>query len=147
MKSKNQINLLTAILINVNIILGAGLFINPKPLTQFAGPFGFVSYILAAIIILPIVLIIAKLATKSQEPGGLYVYSKNYINPTVGFISAWSYFLGKTSSAALLAHIFVSFFQRNIIFLQSIPTIILDRLLIFFLVFINIIGVKIGSKI
>ena len=147
MKSKNQINLLTAILINVNIILGAGLFINPKPLTQFAGPFGFVSYILAAIIILPIVLIIAKLATKSQEPGGLYVYSKNYINPTVGFISAWSYFLGKTSSAALLAHIFVSFFQRNIIFLQSIPTIILDILLIFFLVFINIIGVKIGSKI
>jgi amino acid transporter len=147
MKTKSSINLVTAILININIILGAGLFINPKPLTLLAGPLGFIGYILAATIIFPIVLCIAQLAKIHPTAGGLYVYSKEYISPFVGFISGWSYFLGKTTSAALLAHVFVSFFQRRILFLQQFPILLLDCFLILLLILLNIIGLKIGGKI
>ncbi|MFA5075224.1 MAG: amino acid permease [Candidatus Babeliales bacterium] len=147
MQTSKKINLSTAILININVILGAGIFINPQILTKTVGEFGFIFYIIAALILLPIVLTIASLAQKNQEAGGLYVYSKKYLNPTIGFISTWGYFLGKTSSAALLVNIFVSFFQINIIYLQKIPTIYLDLFVIFFLIFLNIIGVKIGGKI
>ena len=142
-----KISLSTAIFININIILGAGLFINPVPLTKIAGSLGFLSYPLSALILLPIVLSILKLAQKYPYAGGIYIYSKESINPLVGFISGWSYFLGKTVSPALLTHIFVLFFQRRIPFLQNIPILLLDCLLIFFLIFINIFGVSIGGKI
>lgn len=145
--NKNQISLTTAILININIIMGAGLFINPSPLTKYAGSLGFLGYILSALILLPIVLTIAELAKLNPTSGGLYVYSKKYINSFFGFLSGWSYFLGKTTSAALLAHTFVLFFQRRILFLQSFPTIFLDCILILFLILINILGVSIGGKI
>ncbi len=147
MKNKSQINLITAILININIILGAGLFINPSPLTRFAGSLGFLGYILSAIILLPIVLSIAELAKTNPTSGGLYVYSKKYINPSFGFISGWSYFIGKTASAALLTHTFALFFQRRILFLQTFPTILLDCILISLLILINIVGVQVGGKI
>ncbi|MCK4650735.1 APC family permease [Candidatus Babeliales bacterium] len=147
MKKNLKIDLFTSILININIIIGAGLFINPKPLTQLSGKFGFLNYIVAAIILLPIVLSIAKLAKSHPTAGGLYVYAKKYINNKAGFFCGWSYFLGKTTSAALLAHIFVNFFYKKIELLQNIPILILDIIFIFFLIFINIFGVKIGGKI
>ncbi len=147
MKIKSQITLFTAILININIMLGAGVFINPGPLTLFAGSLGFLGYILSALVLLPIVLSIAELAKIHPTAGGLYVYSKEYLNPFTGFISGWSYFIGKTTSAALLGHTFVAFFQRRIPLLKSTPIIFLDCLLILFLVLINIIGISVGGKI
>ncbi|MCF7799765.1 APC family permease [Candidatus Babeliales bacterium] len=147
MQTKKKISLLSAILISINVILGAGIFINPQILTKITGEFGFIFYIIAALILLPIVLTIASLAQKHPEAGGLYIYSKKYLNPTIGFISTWGYFLGKVSSAALLINIFVSFFQKNIFFLQKIPILYLDLVVIFFLIFLNIMGAKIGGKI
>jgi len=142
-----KISLVTSILININIIIGAGLFINPRPLTLLSGKFGFLNYIIAALILLPIVLSIAKLAQANPTAGGLYVYAKKYLGSKAGFLCGWSYFLGKTTSAALLAHTFVTFFYRRIDMLQYIPILLLDCILIFFLIFINIIGVKIGGNI
>lgn len=147
MKNDSKISLVTAILININVILGAGLFINPRPLTDTAGSLGFLGYVLAAIVLLPIVLSIAELAKSNQIAGGMYSYSKIYLNPFSGFISGWSYFLGKTTSAALLSNVFMAFFQKRIVFLQQIPLLVLDCCLIAFLIIINILGVRIGGKI
>ncbi|MFC1894569.1 APC family permease [Candidatus Dependentiae bacterium] len=142
-----KIGLWTAILININIILGAGIFINPKILTKFVGAFGFLSYIFAALILLPIVYSIAQLASQYPTAGGMYVYPKKFLNPFLGFISGWGYFLGKTASPALLIHTFVSFFYYRINFLQNVSILFLDFLLIFFLIGINIFGVYIGGKV
>ena len=147
MENKNQISLLTAILININIMLGAGLFINPKPLTQLAGPFGFIGYVLGALVLLPIVLSLAELAKYHPTAGGLYVYSKTYINNGVGFLSGWSYFLGKTSSAAVLANTLISFFYKDFVCLQKLPILFWDACLILLLIGINILGVRLGGKI
>ncbi|MFH1461874.1 MAG: amino acid permease [bacterium] len=144
---KNKINLTTAILININIMIGAGVFINPAPLTKFAGAFGFTGYLFSAILLLPIVLTIAQLTQRNPIAGGLYVYAKNNLGSFIGFWGGWSYFLGKATSAALLCNTFVVFFQNRIAFLQEIPIIVLDLLLILFLISINIFGVKIGGKI
>jgi amino acid transporter len=143
----HKISLFSSILININIIIGAGLFINPRPLTLLSGRFGFLNYIIAFLILLPIVLSIAKLAQKKPRAGGLYVYAKEYLNQKAGFLCGWSYFLGKTTSAALLAHTFVKFFYRRIPVLHHIPILLLDCTLIFFLIAINIIGITIGGKI
>lgn len=147
MEIKNKINLTTAIIININIMVGAGIFMNSAPLTKYAGAFGFSSYLFAAILLLPIVLVVAKLAQKNPVAGGLYVYNKETLGNFTGFFGGWSYFLGKATSAALLCNIFIVFFRNRIALFQKTPILVLDSVLILFLILINIFGVKIGGKI
>ncbi|MBM3893243.1 APC family permease [Candidatus Dependentiae bacterium] len=136
-----------AILLCINSIIGAGLFINPSSLTRIAGPYGFLGYMLGALLILPIILCIAELAKIHPVAGGLYVYSKTYIGRWAGFLSAWAYFVGKTVSAALLMHKFVQFFQARVYFLQDTPVLLIDIGIILFFTLLNIGGVSIGGNI
>lgn len=128
-------------------MIGAGIFMNSAPLTKFVGSLGFANYLIGALLLFPIVLTIAKLAQRQPVAGGLYIYSKESLGNFTGFFSGWSYFLGKSASAALLCNTFVTFFQSRILFLQKIPLLILDLILIFTLVALNSIGLKIGGKI
>lgn len=146
-KNSKGISPQIAILICINSIIGAGLFINPQVLTQIAGPYGFLSYLLGTVILLPIILCIAELAKLHPVAGGFYAYSKAHIGPWAGFLSAWSYFLGKSVSAAVLIHKVAQFFQSRIDGLSGIPILGLDLCLIFFFVLLNACGVSIGGRI
>jgi len=142
-----KINLFQAILINFNVILGAGIFLNIQPLTKIAGPFGFLGYVFSSLILLPFVYSLGKLSQLYPSYGGLYFYVKENFNSFLGFISGWSFFIGKTVSAAFLALAFVKFIQFKITFLQSMPSIALASLIIFLLIFLNMLGTHIGGKI
>lgn len=142
-----SISLGSAVLISINIIIGAGLFINPTPLTQIAQGFGFSAYLLSAFVLLPLILCIASLATLKPTAGGLYIYAHDFISPMAGFLSGWSYFLGKTTSAAILVHTFCSFVQSLFAPLENIPTVFISIIILFLLASANIIGLKIGGKI
>jgi APA family basic amino acid/polyamine antiporter len=136
-----------AILICVNSMIGAGLFINPKPLTMLAGSFGFVGYVIAALILTPLIICVAELAALHPVAGGLYVYSHTHINAFAGFVSGWAYFVGKTTSVVVLIHKFVEYFQTRSFFLQGIPTLALDFGMLFTLVLLNVSGVSIGGRV
>lgn len=144
---KPQIKLTAAILICMNTVIGAGLFINPKQLALLAGPLGFVGYILGALCLLPLVLCIAELARLHPVTGGLYIYSKEYLSPGIGFLSGWSYFLSKTTSSALLTHISVDFFRTRIEALQNINPLLLDFAGLFFIIGLFLLGMKLGGRI
>lgn len=144
---KQNISLFAALLINVNIIIGAGVFLNVKPLSSIAGPLGASGYLLGAILLFPFVFSLAKLAEAHPVSGGLYAYSRQYLNKFLGFISGWVYFVGKTVSAAFLANAFATFFQKQIPFLQPYPTLLLSSIVIFTLLTINIAGARIGGPI
>ena len=135
-----------ALFICLNTMLGAGLFINPKPLAMQAGSLGFVGYLLAALIMTPIIYCTAELARLHPVSGGVYAFSQSYLGSAFGFISCWSYFTGKTSSAALMAHKFVQFLQATVPALANIPTIFCDYLLILTIIALNIGGVSIGGR-
>ncbi len=136
-----------AILICINSMIGSGLFINPMPLTQIAGPLGFMGYVFSSLIFVPIILSIATLAKLHPVAGGLYVYSKTYVGRLAGFLGGWSYFVGKTTTLALIMHKVVQFFQGCSPWLAGFSTLTIDYTLIFFFVLINILGVQVGSKI
>ncbi len=146
MHAKNKIGPVVATLICLNSMIGAGLFINPKPLTIIAGPLGFLGYILAAIVLLPIIYCTAELASLHPVSGGVYVFSRSYLGPVFGFLSCWSYFVGKTSSAALMAHKFMQFLQGAIPALAGIPILLCDFILIFFLIGLNLAGMFVGGR-
>ncbi len=127
-------------------MIGAGLFINPKPLTLIAGPLGFIGYILGAIVLMPIIYCTAELASLHPVSGGIYVFARSYLGPVAGFLSCWSYFVGKTSSAALMAHKFMQFLQGAIPALEHVPILLCDFILIFSLIGLNLAGMFIGGR-
>ena len=144
--NKNMISPVVGVLICINTMIGAGLFINAATLAQKAGPWGFVGYIVSALLMLPLILSISTLAKLHPVSGGLYVFSKSHIGNWAGFLSGWSYFLGKTAAAGLLMHKFVQFFQVQFSFLNQFPALVLDYFVLFFLISIHILGARIGGK-
>ncbi len=138
---------LRAILICVNSMIGAGLFINTKPLTNLAGSCGFLGYVIAAVILVPLILCIAELAALHPVAGGLYVYSRTHVGSWAGFFSSWAYFVGKTTSVAILMHKFIEYFYVRVNILQSVPLFALDCLMLFVLVFLNSAGIAVGGRV
>lgn len=102
MNQENKLSLISAIFININIMIGAGLFINTTNLAQMVGAAGCISYTILALLLYPLIASIATLVTLYPS-GGFYSYAKQ-MHPLAGFISAWSYFIGKLASATILTH-------------------------------------------
>ena len=140
-----KITPISAILISVNIIVGAGIYINMNKLAVCTGVWGGLIYWLGALILLPIVLCLAELAMHNPMPGGMYVYARKYLHPMVGFMSGWSYFMAKATSVALLVHVFVSFFEEMIPSLSVYTSSYLSLGVIALLIFLNSCGVTIGG--
>ncbi len=147
MIKKIKISRFEAIVISLNAILGAGLFINTLTLSKKMGIWSYLPYAAAFIILLPIVISFASLAEESPVAGGIYKYSEKYLSPKIGFISAWFYFLGKLTSATLLCHIISVFLKKQIPFFQNIPILLLDIFIIFTFLLFNVSGMHANNKI
>lgn len=146
MSEQKFLSLRSAILININIMLGAGIFLNTTRLagpTGIAGAFG---YLLIGILMLPLVLSIAKL-TNMYPSGGFYTFAKTEMNPLAGFISAWSYLMAKLASGSLMMHFSLSLIQQLIPALQAVNILVLDALAIALFIFLNTRNVQTGGRI
>ena len=93
MSSSKKLSLISAIFINLNVMIGAGLFINTYDLSTKAGAAGFLLYPIIGLCMLPLIAITGKLVGLFPT-GGLYAFGKSY-SPFLGFLSCWSYFFGK----------------------------------------------------
>lgn len=113
--SSHKISLQAAILININIIAGAGIFINIANLTNNLGLYGGLLYGIIGCFMFPLIFTFAQLASMYPS-GGFYSFAQP-LHPFLGFISCWSYFFGKLASVALYLHVITLFLQK------SMPTI------------------------
>jgi amino acid transporter len=145
MQNQHKISLFSAILININIMLGTGVFVNTVLLSQKSGTWGAGLYLVAAVIMLPLILCIAQL-TRTHPGGSFYTYGAA-LHPFWGFISSWSYFVGKLASAALGIHVFSMFMQDVIPALELYSTLTLDTCMVLFFVGLNLLHVQAGSTI
>ena len=146
MSAEHKLSLPTAILININIMLGAGIFINTALLAQGAGALGFLSYGTIGILLLPLILSIAALV-KLHPSGGFYIFARREINPFFGFLSAWAYFTGKLASAAIMMHTSVLILQLFFPLLAAINPLIIDFTLLTLFISLNMLNMKAGSRI
>jgi amino acid transporter len=144
MSKQHTLSLPAAIFININIMLGTGTFINTVILAQHAGAFGGFLYLIAGSLVLPLILCIAKLTAMHKE-GNFYNFGAT-ITPFWGFLSSWSYFVGKLASATLSIHVFVMFL-KHIFPALTASSFILDSAIIALFVLLNTLNVKTGSKI
>ncbi len=141
-----KLPLSAAIIININIMLGAGIFINTSTLAERAGLLGAFMYILVGILMLPLILSIAYLL-KLHPAGGFYTYAQKEINPFVGFLSGWSYFTAKLASCILMIHVAVTLIQHIFPILTLFSPFIFDFLIVCFFTLLNLLNIKAGSAI
>lgn len=147
MSSKNNtISLFSAIIININIIIGSGVFINTAELARRAGLLGGLSYVLVGLILLPLIISFVKLL-EMYPSGGFYSFCSGSIHPFTGFINTWCYFFAKLSSATLSIHIFTLLLQKTFPALLCIDTLTFDFIILALLLGLNMLNVRTGSKI
>jgi amino acid transporter len=129
-------------------MIGAGVFINPSPLTKLAGQLGCLSYLGVALLILPLVISIAQLARLYPNTyGGLYIYSKNEIGFGSGIVSGLAYFIGKCFSCAVLSRTFAVYLAHIFPACSLAPLPLISIIMIFVLCFLNLFGIRTSSKV
>ena len=146
MSTDHKLSLPAAILVNINIMLGTGIFINTVELSKRAGFLGSFMYPLIGVLILPLIIIVAQLM-KIHPSGGFYTFGAQEIHPYAGFISAWSYFTGKLASAMLMIHVAMLLCQYIIPSLAAINIFVLDAVVLSLFIFLNTQNMRTGSRI
>jgi amino acid transporter len=105
MPEAHKISFAAAVLMNINIIVGCGIYIYPQLMAQQAGGISFLGWILAGLLLLPIVLTIALAARIFPGEGGFYNYCKTALGQEAGFIANWAYLLGYMGTVATITSV------------------------------------------
>lgn len=146
MNNNQKLSLTTAILINMNMMLGSGIFMNTALLAQHAGILGSFGYLVIGLFMLPMVLTMAQLLT--MHPGGnFYTFAREHISPTFGFLNAWGYFIAKLSTSTVTIHVAVSLLQQLIPSLGAFSPFLLDGIILAIFVGLNMLDLRTGSEI
>ncbi len=101
-KNGGKISFLAGVLISINVIVGAGIYLGPSKMAAQVGNVSFLAWGVVALIMLPIVWNIAQATRLFPGQGGLYNYCTTGLNQTAGFFALWSYFLGFCAAGATL---------------------------------------------
>ena len=145
MSSSKKLSLLSAIFINLNVMIGTGIFINTFDLSSKAGAAGFLLYPMIGICMLPLIAVIGKLIGH-YPTGGLYAFG-NISSPFLGFLSCWSYFFGKLASCAVMLSVGSAMFQQLIPGAIVINPIIFTLLILAIFTFLNLQNMKVGMAV
>jgi amino acid transporter len=140
----HALSLWSAVRININIMLGTGLFINTVNLAHLAGPLGALSYAAVGVILFPLIITIARL-TELHPQGGFYKFGASEINPLAGFLSAWIYFAGKLASATLMIHASTTLMRLLSPTLMALPHLMFDAVIIGLFALLNLCNMKMGN--
>jgi amino acid transporter len=142
----NTLSLWSAVIINTNIIIGSGVFINTTELAHRAGLLGGLSYALVGLLLLPLILSFVKLL-ELYPSGGFYSFCSSSLHPLLGFLNTWSYFFIKLSSATLSIHIFTVLVQKTFPALTCINPLTADIVILTLLIALNMLNVQTSAKI
>jgi APA family basic amino acid/polyamine antiporter len=105
MENQGKIPFIAAILMNINIIVGSGIFAFPQFMAAKSGAWSFLGWPLVALMLLPIIWAVAQAARIFPGEGGFYNYCTQGINETAGFVANWAYLLGYIGTAATITSI------------------------------------------
>jgi APA family basic amino acid/polyamine antiporter len=98
-----------AVTVGLGAMLGAGVFSAFGPAADAAGTGLLVGLAIAAVIAYCNAVASAQLAAVYPVSGGTYVYGRERLGPTWGFVAGWGFVIGKTASCAAMALTFGSY--------------------------------------
>lgn len=84
-----SLGLVDVVLIGLNGVVGAGIFLLPAQVTPHLGPWSWVAYVVCALMCLLIGLCFAEMGSMHEETGGAFVYARDAMGPFPGFLVGW----------------------------------------------------------
>lgn len=133
---------LTLYLVILNSIIGGGLFVNLSTFNETLGSFGPMLYFLGYLIFFPIIFCVGSLAQGQKEEGGLFLLAKKELGVSLGFLSCWTYFLGRSVSAGLLIRLLSIGLINNFPIFLPLSATGLSIILVVLMSLINILGLS-----
>lgn len=97
-----KISLFLAILININIVIGAAFFIESPLIATRSGSLAPFSWLFVGLLLLPLIMVLSHLAKAYPVAGGLYIYSQKELSDFWGFVSGWGYYIGTAAGNAMV---------------------------------------------
>jgi amino acid transporter len=89
----------------VNSVIGSGVFGLPSPLAGFVGEWSPLAVLIAGAGIFVIVLCFAEVASRFDDPGGPYLYTRDAFGPALGFQIGWLHIWTRFVSAAAVLNV------------------------------------------
>jgi amino acid transporter len=101
---EQKISFWLAVLVNINIVIGAGFFLSVQKISIASGPLAPLAWLLCGLLLLPLVNALAQLAQKYPRAGGIYIFSRDILGETWGMTSGWAYYVGTAAANAAVGH-------------------------------------------
>ena len=108
-KPPRVVGLAGAIVINLNAVVGSGIFALPALLFAAAGTFSPFAILLYACLYGTIMAVIAKLSTVFRQSGGAQLYAQHAFGPVVGFQAGWLALATNMIAAAANFHVLTAY--------------------------------------
>lgn len=146
---KKEIGLADAITMVVGVVIGSGIFFKSSSVFSSAGTplLGIFAWIVGGIVTIASALTVTEIATAIPKTGGIFVYLKELYGEKWAFLFGWVqsliYVPGVTAALAIVFVTQATFF----IPLSETHQKILAIAMIFFIISLNILSTKLGSKV
>lgn len=141
--NNHKISLQSAVLMNINIMAGAGIFINIFDLTDKLSIFGGFLYGIVGCFIFPLTFTFAQLVEKFPS-GGFYTYGRQ-IHPFLGFLSGWTYFFGKLASVTVYMGVVTTFLRQLFPYpFDTVHPMVVSLSILAFYIALNCLNMKTG---
>ncbi len=114
---KKELSLIKIYCLATGATLSSGFFLLPGIAAAQAGPAVSISYLIAALLLIPGVLSMAELATAMPRAGGMYYFLDRSLGPmfgTIGGIGTWLALVLKTAFALVGMGAYISLFVENL---------------------------------
>jgi amino acid transporter len=98
--TRRRLTLLDVLAIGVNAIVGSGVFAMPDDMLRAMGAFSPLAYVGCALVLIPVSLCFAELASSESETGGPYLYARQAFGARVGLLVGWACYLNAFLSFA-----------------------------------------------
>lgn len=137
-----RLGLFDVLAIGVNAIVGSGVFSVPDDMQRAMGGFSPLGFLLCAMVLVPVALCFAELASRHEQTGGPYLYATEAFGPRVGFLVGWSCYVNAFLSFAANVTQLVSLggLDEHVLYRPVVVAIVLA------LGAINYVGVRPGAN-
>lgn len=135
MSTSNKIPFINAMLMSVNIMVGGGILAGPGSMAAVAGSWSFIGWIIVALLLLPVVLSITRMAEVLPSTNGFSSYCEAGLGKSVGYLGGWIYFVGYSCAAAAILSVYrfsllkifptIAFFESPVLFFASVALLLL----------------------
>ncbi|GLC31085.1 APC family permease [Clostridium omnivorum] len=146
---KKEIGLLEAMTMVIGVVIGSGIFFKASTVFKNAGTpkLGVLAWVIGGIITMASALTVAEIAAAIPKTGGMFVYLKELYSEKWAFLFGWMQTLIYVPGvAAALSIVFVTQ-ATYFIPMTGAQQKILAIFMLFFIMIINVLSTKLGSKV